>query len=95
MVIYINYICVNNINQKMKIDPEIDYTDTEAVRKILSDIRAALDDSGIKHSKAADDLNVNPSTFSQFLKGEKYRVTEYFIRKTVTYVNKRDFSAVK
>jgi hypothetical protein len=75
----------------MKINPEIDYTSAEAVKGILKDIKTACWENGIMKQRMSEHLNINKATFSQFLKGKKYYVTEVRIRQVVDYINQRHF----
>jgi predicted XRE-type DNA-binding protein len=75
----------------MIIDPNIDYGSLTAVRKVLQDINKACWENGIMKQRMAEHLNINRATFSQFIKGKKYYVTEDRIRKVIEYVNNRHF----
>lgn len=72
----------------MKLDPEIDYTDKEAVRAMLVDIEAAIKDNGLKKEKLCDMVGICRETYSKFKRGDRFYVSEDRVRLIVSAINK-------
>ncbi len=72
----------------MRIDPEIDYTDKVAVKKLVKDIELAIKANEIKKSRICKMAGMHITTYSRFKNCEKWYVTEARCRALVEAVNK-------
>ncbi len=72
----------------MIVNPEIDYTDKVAVKKLIKDIEKAIKENNVKKSKICTMCKMHITTYSNFRRGSKWYVTEDRCRVLAGAVNK-------